>query len=62
MENDNNQGTLAVIHGTSQNGHHKYVDFFDTRAAEAALYALNMRDIAGKKIRLERCCAGDGKR
>ncbi|KAM3386735.1 hypothetical protein ACQJBY_009959 [Aegilops geniculata] len=55
-------GEIKAIHGTSQNGHHKYVEFFDTRAAEAALYALNMRDIAGKKIRLERCCAGNGKR
>ena len=53
---------LYQIHETSQKGHHKSIEFYDVRAAEAALYALNMRDIAGKKIKLEHCCLGDTKR
>lgn len=37
----------------SQRGHHRFIDFYDVRAAEAALHALNHSDIAGKKIKLE---------
>ncbi|CAM0904839.1 unnamed protein product [Alopecurus aequalis] len=55
-------GEIKEIHETSQKGHQKSIEFYDVRAAEAALYALNMRDIAGKKIRLEPCCLGDTKR
>jgi hypothetical protein len=55
-------GEIKEIHETSQKGHHKSIEFYDVRAAEAALYALNMRDIAGKKIKLEPCCLGDNKR
>lgn len=33
--------------------HHKFIEFYDIRAAEAALCALNMSDIAGKQIKLE---------
>lgn len=31
----------------------KFIEFFDVRAAEAAFHALNGRDIAGKKMKLE---------
>jgi hypothetical protein len=50
------------IHETSQKRRYKSIEFYDVRAAEAALYALNMRDIAGKKIKLEPCCFGDSNR
>jgi len=38
-----------------QQRHHKFVEFFDVRAAEAALLALNKCDIAGKRIKVEPC-------
>lgn len=33
--------------------HHKFIEFYDVRAAESALRALNKIDIAGKQIKLE---------
>jgi len=33
--------------------HYKFIEFYDIRAAEAALCALNLSDIAGKQIKLE---------
>jgi len=33
--------------------HHKFIEFYDVRAAESALRALNKMDIAGKQIKLE---------
>lgn len=32
---------------------HKFIEFYDVRAAEAALRALNKIDISGKQIKLE---------
>ncbi|KQJ82362.1 hypothetical protein BRADI_5g08580v3 [Brachypodium distachyon] len=55
-------GKIKEIHETSQQGHHKYIEFYDVRAAEAALYVLNRSDIAGKTIKLVPCCVGDTKR
>ncbi|XP_047066293.1 protein MEI2-like 4 [Lolium rigidum] len=55
-------GEIKEIHETSQKSCYKSIEFYDSRAAEAAFYALNMRDIAGKKIKLEPCCLGDNKR
>ncbi|KAM0839993.1 hypothetical protein ACQ4PT_059959 [Festuca glaucescens] len=55
-------GEIKEIHETSQKSRYKSIEFYDSRAAEAAFYALNMRDIAGKKIKLEPCCLGDTKR
>uniref|UniRef100_A0A0D9VGE0 RRM domain-containing protein n=1 Tax=Leersia perrieri TaxID=77586 RepID=A0A0D9VGE0_9ORYZ len=46
-------GEIKEIRDTPQKGHHKIIEFYDVRAAEAALRALNRNDIAGKKIKLE---------
>lgn len=42
--------------------HHKFVEFYDVRAAETALRALNRSDIAGKQIKLEPGRPGGSKR
>lgn len=42
--------------------HQKYVEFYDVRAAESALRALNRSDIAGKQIKLEPGRPGGSKR
>lgn len=41
---------------------HKFIEFYDVRAAEAALHALNRSDIAGKQIKLEPSRPGGVKR
>ncbi|KAL6984021.1 hypothetical protein U1Q18_017396 [Sarracenia purpurea var. burkii] len=46
-------GEIKEIREAPQRSHHKYIEFFDLRAAEAALHVLNRNDIAGKKIKLE---------
>jgi hypothetical protein len=50
------------IRDTPQKGHHKIIEFYDVRAAEAALRALNRNDIAGKKIKLETSRLGAARR
>ncbi|XP_062184033.1 protein MEI2-like 4 isoform X2 [Phragmites australis] len=55
-------GEIKEIHNTSDNGHHKLMEFYDVRAAEAARYALNRSNIAGKQIKLEPSCQGGTKR
>ncbi|XP_059640962.1 protein MEI2-like 4 isoform X2 [Cornus florida] len=46
-------GEIKEIRETPHEHHHKFIEFYDVRAAEAALRALNGRDIAGKRIKLE---------
>lgn len=41
------------IREAPQRGHHRIIEFYDVRAADAALRALNRSDIAGKKIEIE---------
>jgi RNA recognition motif-containing protein len=41
------------IRETPHKRHHKFIEFYDVRGAEAALRALNRSDIAGKRIKLE---------
>ena len=41
------------IREAPHSSHHKFIEFYDVRAAEAALHALNSSDIAGKRIKLE---------
>lgn len=41
------------IHETHNQHHYKLIEFYDVRASEAALHALDMSDIAGKQIKLE---------
>ncbi|KAA8542050.1 hypothetical protein F0562_023202 [Nyssa sinensis] len=46
-------GEIKEIRETPHNHHHKFIEFYDVRAAEAALHALNRCDIAGKQIKIE---------
>ncbi|XP_044461949.1 protein MEI2-like 4 isoform X2 [Mangifera indica] len=46
-------GEIKEIHETTEQGHHKFIEFYDIRAAEAALQALNRINIAGKQIKVE---------
>lgn len=41
------------IRETPNRSHCKFIEFYDVRAAEAALCALNKSDVAGKRIKLE---------
>lgn len=50
------------IRETPHKRHHKFIEFYDVRAAEAALKALNRRDIAGKRIKLEPSRPGGARR
>ncbi|KAK6142288.1 hypothetical protein DH2020_022636 [Rehmannia glutinosa] len=47
---------------TPHKRHHKFIEFYDVRAAEAALKALNRSDIAGKRIKLEPSRPGGARR
>ncbi|KAG6426688.1 hypothetical protein SASPL_110915 [Salvia splendens] len=47
-------GDVKEIRDSPGMSYHKYVEFYDVRAAESALRALNRSDIAGKQIKLER--------
>lgn len=44
---------MLQINETPHKSHKKVIEFYDTRAAEAAFRALNRSDIAGKQIKLE---------
>ncbi|XWS68739.1 hypothetical protein CRYUN_Cryun04dG0117600 [Craigia yunnanensis] len=46
-------GEIKEIHETPQTSQHKFIEFYDVRAAEAAIHALNRSDIAGKQIKVE---------
>ncbi|KAL2327443.1 hypothetical protein Fmac_020870 [Flemingia macrophylla] len=46
-------GEGKEIRETPHKRHHKFIEFYDVRAAEAALKSLNRSDIAGKRIKLE---------
>ncbi|XP_061372306.1 protein MEI2-like 4 isoform X2 [Gastrolobium bilobum] len=48
-------GEIKEIYEYSEMNHHKFIEFYDVRAAEAALRALNRIDISGKQIKLEPC-------
>ncbi|TKY57228.1 MEI2 2 [Spatholobus suberectus] len=55
-------GEVKEIRETPHKRHHKFIEFFDVRAAEAALKALNQSDIAGKRIKLEPSRPGGARR
>ncbi|KAL5582587.1 hypothetical protein UlMin_015029 [Ulmus minor] len=55
-------GEVKEIRETPHKRHHKFIEFFDIRAAEAALKALNRSDIAGKRIKLEPSRPGGARR
>lgn len=44
---------VLQIRDTPHKHNHKFIEFYDIRAAEAALRTLNRSDIAGKQIKLE---------
>lgn len=50
------------IRETPHRSHHKFIEFYDVRAAESALRALNRSDIAGKRIKLEPSRPGGARR
>lgn len=55
-------GEIKEIRETPHKRHHKFIEYFDIRAAEAALRALNRTDIAGKRIKLEASRPGGARR
>ncbi|XP_062096536.1 protein MEI2-like 5 isoform X2 [Humulus lupulus] len=55
-------GEVKEIRETPHKRHHKFIEFYDVRAAEAALKSLNRSDIAGKKIKLEPSRPGGARR
>ncbi|KAM0934823.1 putative RNA recognition motif domain, mei2-like RNA recognition, RNA-binding domain superfamily [Dioscorea sansibarensis] len=55
-------GEIKEIRETPHKRHHKFIEFYDVRSAEAALRALNKSDIAGKKIKLEPSRPGGARR
>ncbi|XP_015955744.1 protein MEI2-like 1 isoform X2 [Arachis duranensis] len=46
-------GDIKEIFESPEMKQHKFIEFYDVRAAEAALRALNRVDIAGKQIKIE---------
>ncbi|KAF7834033.1 protein MEI2-like 1 isoform X1 [Senna tora] len=46
-------GEIKEIYESPEVNYQKFIEFYDVRAAEAALRALNRSDIAGKQIKLE---------
>ncbi|KAF8413623.1 hypothetical protein HHK36_001615 [Tetracentron sinense] len=55
-------GEVKEIRETPHKRHHKFIEFYDVRAAEAALRLLNRSDIAGKRIKLEPSRPGGARR
>lgn len=55
-------GEVKEIRETPLRSNHKFVEFYDVRAAEAALRALNRSDIAGKQIKVEPSRPGGARR
>ncbi|ESR50425.1 hypothetical protein CICLE_v10030681mg [Citrus x clementina] len=55
-------GEVKEIRETPHKRHHKFIEFYDVRAAEAALRALNRSDINGKRIKLEPSRPGGARR
>ncbi|CAK8534535.1 unnamed protein product [Lathyrus sativus] len=55
-------GEVKEIRETPHKRHHKFIEFYDVRAAETALKLLNRSDIAGKRIKLEPSRPGGARR
>ena len=53
---------MKQIRETPHKRHHKFIEFYDVRAAEMALKALNGAEIAGKRIKLEHSRPGGARR
>ncbi|XP_022679982.1 protein MEI2-like 5 isoform X2 [Setaria italica] len=55
-------GEVREIRETPQKRHHRFIEYYDVRAAEAALRSLNKSDIAGKRVKLEPSRPGGARR
>ncbi|XP_010499455.1 PREDICTED: protein MEI2-like 5 [Camelina sativa] len=55
-------GEIKEIRETPHKRHHKFVEFYDVRGAEAALKALNRCEVAGKRIKVEPSRPGGARR
>ncbi|KAL1555721.1 protein MEI2-like 5 [Salvia divinorum] len=55
-------GEVREIRETPHKRHHKFIEFYDVRGADAALKALNGSEIAGKRIKLELSRPGGARR
>ncbi|XP_020252006.1 protein MEI2-like 2 isoform X1 [Asparagus officinalis] len=55
-------GQVKEIRETPHKRHHKFIEYYDVRDAEAALRSLNRADIAGKRIKLEPSRPGGARR
>lgn len=55
-------GEVKEIRETPNKRHHKFIEFYDVRAAEVALKTLNGSEIAGKRIKLEHSRPGGARR
>lgn len=55
-------GEVKEIRETPNKRHHKFIEFYDVRAADVALKALNGSEIAGKRIKLEHSRPGGARR
>ncbi|KAK3144904.1 hypothetical protein QOZ80_4AG0319510 [Eleusine coracana subsp. coracana] len=51
-------GSYGEIKEIAREDHHKFIVFYDVRAAEAARHALNRSDISGKITKMERSYSG----
>ncbi|XP_064962939.1 protein MEI2-like 2 isoform X5 [Musa acuminata AAA Group] len=55
-------GEIKEIRETPNKWHHKFIEFYDVRAAEAALQSLNKCELGGKRIKLEPSRPGGARR
>eukprot|EP00294_Goniomonas_avonlea_P005671 CAMPEP_0114558788 /NCGR_PEP_ID=MMETSP0114-20121206/10573_1 /TAXON_ID=31324 /ORGANISM="Goniomonas sp, Strain m" /LENGTH=839 /DNA_ID=CAMNT_0001744211 /DNA_START=29 /DNA_END=2548 /DNA_ORIENTATION=- len=55
-------GEVKEVRETPHKRHHKFVEFYDIRAAEAALRMLNRFELRGKKIKVEPSRPGGNRR
>ncbi|KAL8468393.1 hypothetical protein ACS0TY_031562 [Phlomoides rotata] len=55
-------GEIKEIRETLHRRHHRFIEFYDIRAAEAALRSLNGSEIAGKRIKIEPSRPGGARR
>ncbi|KAJ1443072.1 RNA-binding domain superfamily [Sesbania bispinosa] len=54
-------GEIKEIHENPHSLRHKLIEFYDVRAAEAALHALNRNDTTKKRLKVEPSQSGDSK-
>ncbi len=55
-------GELKEIRETPNKKHHRFIEFYDVREADAAMAGLNKREIRGKRIKIEPSRPGGARR